>query len=226
MAIEFVGNGSFAEQATGTLTPGLPAGWAPGDLWLCAVTCRGTPVWPGTGGAGWTLIASPSWGGDPNYTRLFYRRAQAGDTAPVGEFDGNSCARIAGFRGVIATGTPYEGLTSGADTTADTTLGPTGGITVTKAASLIVVVAGGDGDDPNPRRSSISMSGVSNLTERFDNGSSFGSGQAVAMWTAVPDSLGTTGGLTATNSLSMRDAWVGIALLAAPTGRNQAQVIA
>lgn len=225
------GLGAVKSQATGTATLAKPAGWAIDDIFIAVVNSRGNPPWPGTGAAGWTQIASPSFGGDPHYLRVYWKRAVAAEPDPVPDADGNTIGRIIGIRGCIATGTPYEGMISGADTGADTAFTTGSGLTTLGPDRLVLTMAARDGDDAAARFSGEAQSGVVNLTEIFDVGHTGGVGGGIVAWTGEVASAGAVGALTATIGISARDARVMLALIPAVTGggpgpRSQAVVIA
>lgn len=84
---------------TGTLVPGMPAGWQAGDLLLMMASCVSTSE-TFAAIAGWTPIAATAGNGN---LRLLARVAQAGDTAPSASWSGTSagCAQIAAFSGDV-----------------------------------------------------------------------------------------------------------------------------
>src|SRR4051812_21157356 len=112
MAITFVAAGTAVWAASGNVTPGLPAGFAADDIHVCIVTASDNvvPTMP----AGWTSKQGVNNGAIERQT-IFWRRAVAGDTAPVvthaaGDTVG---ARIFGFRGCVAAGDPIEAINGG-----------------------------------------------------------------------------------------------------------------
>ena len=84
------GNGTTSWRAAGTavhadnaaITPGMPAGWQPGDLLLLLAAIRNSPDGYPVTPAGYTIL------GSAGNLRLFGRTARAGDTAPTVTFAG------------------------------------------------------------------------------------------------------------------------------------------
>ena len=107
--ITFVALGAFGYGTT-SCTPGLPAGWAAGDIHLCFVLSS-TGHAPSMS-ADWTpLVATDSGNSSAKYPAVFWRRAVAGDTAPTVTATSGSAkleAVIVGYRGCIASGSPID----------------------------------------------------------------------------------------------------------------------
>lgn len=201
------GLGSFVQQTTGTLTPGLPSGVLPGDIMLLVVGQRGSPAWSASG---WTAITQvPAFGSEG--LLVFWRRHQAGDAAPVGPFDGNSWARMLAVRGCVTTGSPIEGLNNGSDTTADTAF-TSGTVTTLGKDRRVFYAAARDVDDASAWLSGLAAPGLTDLTEHFDQGSTFGLGGGIALVSGLAGAPGAYGPLTATMPFAARDAWAGFAL--------------
>lgn len=109
----FIAVGSLGENTAGAITPGLPTGWAAGDLLLAHLWCStNTAVWAVP--SGWAQVASPV--DDSNCkTVILYKIAQAGETATTFNLSSGTGERqgyVTAHRGVDQT-TPIEGATSG-----------------------------------------------------------------------------------------------------------------
>lgn len=106
MAITFIAAGTVANAASGNVTPALPAGWAANDIVVGIVQAADniTVTVP----AGWTKKLETNSTATLRQT-VFYRRAVAGDLAPVvTHAAGNAIiARLYAFRGCVAAGDPF-----------------------------------------------------------------------------------------------------------------------
>lgn len=203
-----IGPGAFAQQTTGTLTPGLPTGIQPDDVMVVVVCQRGDPAWRA---AGWTLVTQVAAFGSQGLT-VMWRRHVAGDVAPVGAFDGNSCARIMGFRGCKRTGTPLEALATGQDASADTAFAAVG-VTTLDVARRVVIAAARDVDDASAWLSGWSAPGLADFVEHFDQGSTFGLGTGIALASGVAPAAGAVGPFAAAIPFAAADAWAVFALI-------------
>lgn len=103
-------------NGSGTLTPGLPAGTAVGDLLL--VMLYGTSMssdWTISGYTAWQTIAT----GQNDRFSVFYRFATGSDTCSFSNpSSGFNMARIIGYRGVLTTG-PFENTQAALDIFSD-----------------------------------------------------------------------------------------------------------
>ena len=145
-AISYVGKGAESLVANNTANaPGLPAGLQAGDL---LVLLHGMTSWsntanePGTP-AGWTRKATTVSTNGHNRLTWYYRRYQAGDTAPTLTYAGTTSdirfAQIYAFRNVIDTGDPTDVLGAASTNTAQANMGPITGITTTVAGGVVLV---------------------------------------------------------------------------------------
>jgi hypothetical protein len=134
----FVAAGTFVNTAVNaaTLTPGLPSGWAAGDVHVLVAARKDNTAM--TALSGWTQVPSLSVNnGSTARNEVWYRRAVAGDTAPVVTFGSGTvlrCAQIYGVRGCIATGSPFAQTAAPADNVTQspfsTTTVQTGALTI------------------------------------------------------------------------------------------------
>jgi len=106
----FVAAGTPSEALGGVdATPGLPAGWQENDIFLLDVEANATVTV-----SGYTeLPGSPFDRGSLRYRR-YWRRATASESGPtvVGAGTNHKYAVVCGFRGVIATGVPWNVLSN------------------------------------------------------------------------------------------------------------------
>lgn len=118
MAIARRSVGTAAKSAGATsVTPGMPAGWQPGDL-LVAFVRNSSPV---TFPAGWTKEIDHTTGAP--FT-IGYRRAQAGDTAPLVSQPGGGAihAVVVAYTGALASGNPIDHPTAAKNNASSTTV--------------------------------------------------------------------------------------------------------
>lgn len=155
MAWTFVAAGTASNGNNATsLSPGLPSGWQANDLHLLLFSNFGgtnsrTPSPP----SGWSTLPSGTnyWQNGTASMCLYYRVAQAGDSAPTlslsgtGASNDTQCSRIFGFR-------PTSGRTPTVDVVGSTStnasadnVGPITGITAT-SGRLIIIVGGKTND--------------------------------------------------------------------------------
>jgi len=124
MAISWVGDGGIAVNTSDNVTPALPAGWAPNDIFLCAITSHDhiNCTLP----AGWTAIDAGTNDSGENgdlRTTLYYRRAVGGDVAPLVTHGGGGgiSAIVVAYRGVILSDPP-TGVIGATSTQLSTTM--------------------------------------------------------------------------------------------------------
>lgn len=147
----FVAHGTAAFTATNaaTIAPGLPSGWAAGDIHIL-VAGRGDNT-AMTSLSGWTqLLAANSttaW-----RTEVWWRRAVGGDTAPTVTFGSSTIvrgARIYGVRGCATSGSPFD-TGAGAPTILANAAAATVSFTnlTTQGANRFILAVGAYEDDP------------------------------------------------------------------------------
>lgn len=193
--ITFVAAGTAASAVNASVTPGMPAGAAAGDLLLVWAAIRPTSASADTP-AGWET------GGGGNAS-LFYRRMQAGDTAPTMTFTGggagdDTIAQMCAFRNAHSFPAQSQVETNGADQNIAFGLG---GIPVVRPNQL-VVIAGWKQDDWT------SVAALAGMTEIGEPDSTAGNDAGI-VWdyqiqtapVEVPDSVFTvTGGAAAVSA--------------------------
>jgi hypothetical protein len=132
--IQYWDAGDVAMDNNGNVTPGLPAGFEEGDLFIAIIEQRDN--FDSTMPAGWTQFADGTSG--PNHrAKLFWKRAQAGDADPTVTHTGNAIiARIIGFYGVERTN-PFDAANSFTVSPADLTTEAAAITTVTPNSMLV-----------------------------------------------------------------------------------------
>ena len=220
MAITFVNKGTWAAGTT-SISPGIPASMAAGDLMILQVhTCNQAVTTP----SGWTqATTSPVSTGTANAaggTRIsvYYRWWQSGDAAPTVAVTGGTVTNgiIVGYRGVDTT-TPFDGVTPVATTlaTASTTLTMTGLTTTTNNALIHWAIARDQDLSSTTAVTAFTNANLTGITETHDQVVNTGVGGGIWTGRGFKTTAGATGNLTITQTSSIA---VGItfALRAAP----------
>lgn len=132
--ITFVNAGTVATANSGNVTPGLPAGTAVNDILIAIIESRDNVA---HGMTGWTSINTGTSGSD-HRASLFWRRATGTDPTTVTHTGGSGIgARIIGFRGVVATGSPFDTTNSFTVSGSDSTIEAAAINTVTANTMLV-----------------------------------------------------------------------------------------
>ena len=142
----FVAAGTFTE-GTGAISPPLPAGIEVNDLllWVTETSNQAITVADGGGGTWGNVTNTPQGIGTAaaaGATRIHVRwsRYNGTQTAPTSSDSGDhQSGRILAFRGVVATGTPWNASTGGTNSVPD---GPfnMGGGTTTEPNTLVLIL--------------------------------------------------------------------------------------
>lgn len=172
----YVASGTVA-SSTGTLTPSLPVGWQPNDIFLLFIETANQVV---TVPSGWAQVTGSPQGigsaGSNTSTRLtvLWRRATTTETAPTLADPGDHIlAFIAAYRGCRVSGNPWNITSTVADSAINTTL-TIPGATTTAADCLIVIAAALHLDNNSNSFVSWTNSGLTNIIERGDIGTTSG----------------------------------------------------
>lgn len=223
MAIPTVVGTSTQEAGAASLTITLPTGWAENDvIFVFIATATGQAI-PATEKAmirhaesGWTqMTGSPQTvtGGSRLYG--FWRRMVAGDTAPItgdsGEYQAFNAICV---RGAIATGTPFEALAFGSETTSDTSLSIPS-ITTLGIDRLIIGACSTGADSLSAQFSEWIHANLDPVSggEQGDVCSNAGGGGGVASFAAGKATTGETGATTATLAEASPKAYLHLAVI-------------
>lgn len=208
----FVAAGAPA-NGTGSVSPGLPSGWAAGDKHVLLVNCKrleslSTP-------SGWTLVDTSVPTGDNKLT-IFERDAQSGDAAPTVADPGDHLyAVILGFRGTAMEITGSIAAQINTDSTA--AVWPS--LTTTDADQLILLAMAHGLDSTGAKASGYANANLTSLTERFDNSITSNDGGGLVAVTGLKATAGATGTTTATMSTATIMSLITLSLgSAGPTG--------
>lgn len=187
----FVAAGTYAFTATNaaTLTPGLPAGWAAGDIHLLIAARKDNTAM--TALSGWTqhalLFGNNSTG---LRTEVWWRRAVAGDTAPTVTFGSSTIlreAQILGIRNCPPTGSPFSQTSAPADAVSrrvnpSATSVLTTGVTPTENSLAVVVFTQASG--PTTATQISGAFTVFTVNRSGNNGIGLGYCTGVSTWNA------------------------------------------
>jgi MSHA biogenesis protein MshQ len=207
-----------AVTGTGAVTPTWPAHVA-GDVALLFVESAGGQAATLSTAAGFVAVAnSPqATGAGTAGTRItvFWARAtSAAMPAPTVADPGDHVyARILTYRGVIATGNPWDITAGGVKTPASTAVSVTG-VTTNVPNTLVVQAVARDTDSAAAAFSAQANVNLTGIVERSDAGTTSGNGGGFAVWDGVKATAGATGNTTATVASSI-NAFLTIALLPA-----------
>lgn len=226
MAIAFraIGTKGAGGNTAASVTPGVPAGTAVGDILIVCCLSGATQEWESvTDDASntYALIADNSENGDLT-TAWYWTRVGSVPTAITadrGGGGGQPLAVVYAFSGCVDTGTPYEDATlysaAGSPTSSST---PTGAVvTATGDGRLPVVFASVD-DDPD-YSSGNPPSGWDDLGGVSDTSGSDARIDAIARQTVLDDGASTTAPTVGT--LPASDFWQTLSLLLIPAATGQ-----
>lgn len=212
---DYVGKGTFASGTAG-ITPGLPTGWAEGDLFILQIeSANQTIATP----SGWTQVAnSPQSTGTAAAAggvrlAVFYRWATASESAPsIADSGDHTTALISAYRGVDPTA-PINASAGGVDSSATTSIS-TPSVTTTVANCLVLHLLGLDKDaaDSDTITGTWTNANLASITERHDQTVTSGAGGGVALVTAIKASAGSVGATTNTADSSTTHAYITLAL--------------
>ena len=204
-----------AVSGTGAVTPAWPA-HAVGDIALLFVESTGGQAATLSTPAGFAAVAnSPqATGAGTAGTRLtvFWARATSTTMASptVADPGDHVYAQILTYRGVIATGNPWDVAGGNVKAAASTTVTVTS-VTTTEANTRIVQAVARDNDSTAAAFSAITNANLTGIAERSDAGTASGNGGGFGVWDGVMATAGATGNTTATVTSSI-NAFLTIAL--------------
>lgn len=214
----FVAVGTLV-SGIGTVSPGIPAGIAAGDLMICFVESDGPdPTTTMSGGSGpWIPVGAGTIVDGTPVTRLTVRyrvAASAGETAPtVSDSGDHQIARIIAFRNVDQN-SPIHTSSFAANNTPSTSV-TIAGVTTT-ATNRMIVVAATDNTDADSTDDSLfggwTNANLVSITEAFASGTNAGGGGGLGVAYGVKQDAGAVGNTTATCANSTNRAQVCFAI--------------
>src|SRR5256886_7434461 len=214
-----------AYQAAGTIqfntSTTLSVPWpahAINDIGLLIIETQNQAVTLGTNAANWTPVTNSPQGTGTTSTgtklTAFWSRATSTSMGNVGLNDAgdHQIAQIITFRGVVATGNPWD-VTAGDVAASTTTAVSIPGATTTVQDTLVVaIVANGIDTNSTSQIGSWSNSDLSSVSERSDNVVNAGNGGGFGVATGSRAALGAYGATTATLTTTSLQGRMSIAL--------------
>lgn len=224
----WVGAGSGTASTSGNISPPLPTGWMPNDIWL--MEFEQSPVNNfGVLPVGWVLVPGcqlkpASAATDPAF-QIAWRRAQEGDTFPtISGTPNHNSAVINGFRGCIPYGNPWNVISTGTSTTSVVT-GSMTGATTTVRDCIVALFFGAGTDTDSAQFSGWTDPVLLNVTERSDFFTSNGNGGGAGMASGDMPFAGTYGTSQVILATASTQAWCTIALMPDTRKFNRASVV-
>jgi len=204
-------------SGTGSVAPAWPAHLV-NDVALLFIESRGNePATLSTPAGFAAVLNSPqaiggASAGGTTITVFWARATSTAMASPVVADPGNHVyARILTYRNVAASGDPWDVTVGGTKTPASTTVTVTG-VTTTESNTLIVQAVARGNDSAAAAFSAQTNANLTSITERSDAGTTDGSGGGFAVWDGGWATAGATGDTTATIAVSVRNAFLTIAL--------------
>ena len=216
MAVTVTAVGTVDANTGGSiLAPGLPAGTTNGDILVVFVE---TGISEAITIANWTQAPNSPIDSQntTNQTRLhvWYKRANGSDTCSVDLAAANhGIARIIGFTGAKATGSPWD--VTGSNTGALGTTYSTTGVTTTAGNELVIVGVSSGVDTSSSGSFTMTNANLSGITTYIDNASAAGNGGQIAAGVGLKVAAGATGittGNLPTGTGSDWATWIGALL--------------
>jgi len=191
------------------------------DIGLLVIETANQAVTLGTNAADWTAVTNSPQGtpgtapaGTATRLTVFWSRATSASMGSVGVNDSGNhqYAQIITFRGVFASGNPWDGTPAGnVAATAATAVSIPGG-TTTVANTLVVAIVANGADTLAAQTSGWTNASLSGLAERVDSNTDVGNGGGFGVATGVKATAGAYGATTATLATSFVQGRMSIAL--------------
>jgi hypothetical protein len=208
-----------AQSGTGAVSPAWPAHQIDDIALLFVESAGGQAATLSTLAGFVAVLNSPqATGAGTAGTRItvFWARATSAAmaTPTVADPGDHVYAQIITYRGIIATGDPWDVTGGGVKAVASTSVTVTG-VTTTVADTLIVQTVARDNDSAAAGFSAQTNANLTGIAERSDAGTNSGNGGGLGVWDGVMAAAGTTGNSTATVTSSI-NAFLTIALKPPP----------
>src|SRR3989344_6411246 len=229
----FVGCSASAQSNTAALTPPLPASIQTNDILLLFLeTANQAVTIPTPNGGTWTTVTdSPQGTGTAGGTgatmlTMFWSRFNGTQGNPTTSDSGDhQLGTICAFRGVIASGDPWDVTSGNIDATSDTTLSATGDTTT--VVDTFVVVAAALMDDAQNFGATWTNADLASITVQQNVTTTAGNDARLGVVTGQKTSIGsyaaTTNTLTANSVKGMMT--VALKPVSGPLYRSSAYVI-
>ena len=189
----YQGAGAVAIAASGNVTPALPAGWLPDDIWFCLIASLDNVN--STLPAGWTAVDAGTNNGAGLRTTLYWRRAVTGAAAPLVTHAAGAgiSAVVVGYHGVTTAPSPFNVNQSVYVKTLASIVNNFGGGMATTVDNCMIVLVSGVGGTTL----SDTYTGAPTPTERVD-GPNTASRPSLVVADFVLAAPGVTGARTST----------------------------
>ena len=210
-----------AASGTGNISPPLPSGWQPDDIFLLYIETNNEAVTPPAGWAHVTGSPVAQAGGNPTRLTVLWRRAVAGDTAPTITDPGDHCVgRIVAVSGCVKTGNPWDVTATAAEAVADTSVDIPGATTTVDGCLVLAAVATGEDLADTARISGWTNANLQTITEQIDTWVADGGGGGFGVASGIKLKAGAYGSTTATLVTANFKAQMSIALKPEPGGNK------
>jgi hypothetical protein len=225
----YIGAGNVG-ASTNAVTPSLPNGAIANDILLLVIeTANQAITIPTPNGGIWTEIFSSPQGtgatGGATATRLtvFWSRYNGTQSNPTTSDSGDhQRARIFAFRGVIASGNPWDVAYGGVQAAASTTVSMPGGATTTADSLIVLLVANGTDTNQAQCGNVWNNSSLANLIEQSGDNTNQGNGGGTCLATGEKAIAGAFNPTTTTINTSSTQGFISIALKPQPPSNPNA----
>jgi len=217
----FVAAGAVTSNTT-AITPALPSGIAANDILLLFLETGNEAISiANQNGGTWTeVLNSPQGTGTTGTfgtgTRLtvFWSRYNGTQGAPTTSDSGDHQAGIiAAFRGVVASGNPWDVTAGGVEATSDTSGSIPGATTTVPNTLVVAAIAASLPDSTSTTNFGTWTNGnLTSLTERIDNAQSAGNGGAIGIAAGGKTTAGAYGNTAVTLATAAYKGMMSIAL--------------
>ena len=193
--VPWVRGSGAAASGTNTCTPALPATWYYDDIFLLLVETNGQAV---DAIVGWDECDESPVSATGTRLTARWRRAQAGDTAPVVNVSAGDhvIARVVAIQGAVRSGSPIHAHASAAGGSSVTATWPT--VTTTLNRCLILNCAALPTDIGTARFSAQANASLYSCNEAVDSATATGDGGAIGMEYGEKSQAGAVSATTAT----------------------------
>lgn len=207
----FSATGTVA-SANGSITPSWPTHQI-GDIALLIVETDNQAVTLSSNASNFVEVSSSPQGVAGTRLTVFWTRAtSASMTNPTVADSGNhQIAQIITFRGVLATGNPWDVITGNTTSTSSTSF-TIPGATTTADNTLVVTIVSNGNDTTTAQASGWTNSNLTSLTERTNVNTTSGNGGGFSVATGIKTTAGNYGNTTGTLLNSSTQARMSLAL--------------
>lgn len=200
----YIASGTFTATQM-ACTPVMPS-FVAGDLLLLVAESENEVISLTTANGFVEIPSSPQGAGtaltDPaNRIAVYYKRAVGSDSAPVVADSGDhTTCQVHAFRGVRASGNPWDVTAGGNDGGVNDTTANIPGATTTVANTLVVLIQGTSNNaNATTNCGAVTNADLASITERADNASTQGLGGGHCLITGTKATIGSY----ATSTLTM-----------------------